>query len=65
MTMAYLTDAWKLNLNHAAAIVNLFWGMAAIMPVGLQFFVDTFMGYYWMVLLSSFSYIAVSVTKSL
>ncbi|KAI5325821.1 hypothetical protein L3X38_034895 [Prunus dulcis] len=58
MTMAYLTDAWKLNLKHAAAIVNLFWGMVAIMPVGLQFVVDTFMGYYWMVLLSSFSYIA-------
>ncbi|CAL9002746.1 unnamed protein product, partial [Prunus brigantina] len=32
--------------------------MVAIMPVGLQFVVDTFMGYYWMVLLSSFSYIA-------
>ncbi|KAL6278083.1 hypothetical protein ACE6H2_021684 [Prunus campanulata] len=56
--MAYLTDAWKLNLKHAAAIVNLFWGMVAIMPVGLQFVVDTFIGYYWVVLLSSFSYIA-------
>ncbi|KAM1038172.1 hypothetical protein ACFX2C_032896 [Malus domestica] len=56
MTMAYLTDAWKLSPTHAAGILNIFWGMVAIMPVGLQFLVDAFMGNFWMVLVSSFSY---------
>ncbi|XP_021828955.1 protein NRT1/ PTR FAMILY 5.5-like [Prunus avium] len=58
MTMVYLTEVWKLNFTHAAAIVNLFWGIVAILPVGLQFLVDAFMGNYWMVLVSSFAYSA-------
>ncbi|XP_050142235.1 protein NRT1/ PTR FAMILY 5.5 [Malus sylvestris] len=56
MTMAYLTDVWKLSPTHAAGILNIFWGMVAIMPVGLPFLVDAFMGNFWMVLVSSFSY---------
>lgn len=60
MTMVYLTEVWKLNFTHAAAIVNLYWGIVAVLPVGLQFLVDAFMGNYWMVLVSSFAYSAVS-----
>ncbi|CAB4284689.1 unnamed protein product [Prunus armeniaca] len=58
MTMVYLTEVWKLNFTHAAAIVNLYWGIVAVLPVGLQFLVDAFMGNYWMVLVSSFAYSA-------
>ncbi|MBT0984710.1 hypothetical protein KJ032_27195, partial [Salmonella enterica subsp. enterica serovar Typhimurium] len=60
MTVAYLTDVWKLSPTRAAGILNIFWGMVAIMPVGLQFVVDAFMGNFWMVLVSSFSYCVVS-----
>ncbi|XP_050243862.1 protein NRT1/ PTR FAMILY 5.5-like isoform X2 [Quercus robur] len=54
--MQYLTNVWKLNFTHAAAIVNVFSGVATIMPVGMAFLVDAFMGDYWMLLLSSLAY---------
>ncbi|PON92630.1 Proton-dependent oligopeptide transporter family [Trema orientale] len=54
--ITYLTDVWKLNYTHAAAIVNVFWGSTAIMPFTMQYIVDTFMGNHWMVLLSNFAY---------
>lgn len=57
--MAYLTDVWKLGFTRAAAIVNVFWGLAALLPLPQAFLVDTIMGHYWMLLISSFSYSAV------
>ncbi|XP_028064919.1 protein NRT1/ PTR FAMILY 5.5-like [Camellia sinensis] len=58
MMMLYLTNVWKLNFTHAAAIINVFWGLMAIMVLPIQFLVDAFMGSYWMLLISSFSYSA-------
>nr|XP_023870579.1 protein NRT1/ PTR FAMILY 5.5-like isoform X1 [Quercus suber]XP_023870580.1 protein NRT1/ PTR FAMILY 5.5-like isoform X1 [Quercus suber]XP_023870581.1 protein NRT1/ PTR FAMILY 5.5-like isoform X1 [Quercus suber] len=52
----YLTNVWSLNITHAAAIVNVFSGAATIMPIGMAFLVDAFMGDYWMLLLSSLAY---------
>ena len=52
----YLTNVWMLDLTHAAAIVNVFSGVATIMPIGMAFLVDAFMGDYWMLLLSSLAY---------
>ena len=52
----YLTNVWSLNITHAAAIVNVFSGVATIMPIGMAFLVDAFMGDYWMLLLSSLAY---------
>ena len=54
--MTYLTDVWSLTITHAAAIVNVFTGVAAIMPIGMGFLVDTFMGDKWMLLLASIAY---------
>uniref|UniRef100_A0A2N9FAI1 Uncharacterized protein n=1 Tax=Fagus sylvatica TaxID=28930 RepID=A0A2N9FAI1_FAGSY len=54
--MTYLTNVWGLTITHAAAIVNVFTGVAAIMPIGMAFLVDTFMGDKWMLLLSSIAY---------
>ncbi|KAK4582524.1 hypothetical protein RGQ29_025638 [Quercus rubra] len=52
----YLTNVWSLNITHAAAIVNVFSGVATIMPIGMAFHVNAFMGDYWMLLLSSLAY---------
>ena len=54
--MTYLTNVWSLNITHAATIVNVFTGVAAIMPIGMTFLVDAFVGDYWMLLLSSLAY---------
>ncbi|KAK9986058.1 hypothetical protein SO802_031009 [Lithocarpus litseifolius] len=54
--MPYLINVWKLNIIRAAAIVNVFSGVATIMPIGMAFLVDAFMGDYWMLLLSSIAY---------
>ncbi|KAL7195130.1 hypothetical protein ACSBR1_035363 [Camellia fascicularis] len=43
MMMLYLTNVWKLNFTHAAAIINVFWGLMAIMLLPIQFLVDAFM----------------------
>ncbi|KAI3474190.1 hypothetical protein Pfo_028978 [Paulownia fortunei] len=48
--MAYLTNVWKLDFTHAAAIVNVFWGVVTVLPLLLAFIVDTIMGNYWMLL---------------
>ncbi|GMP85724.1 hypothetical protein CsSME_00038773 [Camellia sinensis var. sinensis] len=58
MMMLYLTNVWKLNFTHAAAIINVFWGLMVIMLLPMQFLVDAFMGNYWMLLVSSFAYSA-------
>uniref|UniRef100_A0A2N9GXM9 Major facilitator superfamily (MFS) profile domain-containing protein n=1 Tax=Fagus sylvatica TaxID=28930 RepID=A0A2N9GXM9_FAGSY len=54
--MPYLTNVWSLTITDAATIVNVFNGVATIMPIGMSFLVDTFMGDYWMLLLSSIAY---------
>ncbi|KAM3737654.1 hypothetical protein ACB098_09G072700 [Castanea mollissima] len=54
--MTYLTTVWNLNITRAAAIVNVFSGVATIMPIGMAFLVDAFMGDFWMLLLSSLAY---------
>ncbi|KAL5570339.1 hypothetical protein UlMin_026914 [Ulmus minor] len=54
--VTYLTEVWKLTYTQASAIVNIFWGIVAILPFTLQYIVDTFMGNFWMVLISSFAY---------
>ena len=61
--MTYLTNVWTLDLSHAAAIVNVFTGAATIMPIGMAFLVDAFMGDYWMLLLSSLAYSFVGFPK--
>ncbi|XP_057497788.1 protein NRT1/ PTR FAMILY 5.5-like [Actinidia eriantha] len=58
MMMLYLTNVWKLNFTHAAAIINVFWGLVSIMLLPMQYIVDTFMGNYWMLTISSFAYSA-------
>ncbi|KAL8526345.1 hypothetical protein ACS0TY_015533 [Phlomoides rotata] len=54
--MEYLTNVWKLGFTHAAAIVNIFWGVVSVSPLLLAYIVDTIMGCYWMLLLSSVSF---------
>ncbi|KAL9152989.1 hypothetical protein ABFS82_10G019200 [Erythranthe guttata] len=53
--MSYLTNVWKIGFTHAAAIVNIFWGIVYLSPFVLSFVANTFTGNYWMLLLSSFS----------
>jgi peptide/histidine transporter 3/4 len=58
--MTYLTDVWGLDTTHAAAIVNVCNGVENIMPVGMAFLADAFMGDYCMLLFSSHAYSLVS-----
>ncbi|KAK2966123.1 hypothetical protein RJ640_018376 [Escallonia rubra] len=54
--ITYLTDVWKISFTHAAGIVNIWSGVAMIMPIGSAFLVDTLIGNYSMLLLSSIAY---------
>lgn len=54
--VTYLTNVWKISFVHAAGIVNISEGTAAILSVVFAFFVDAFMGNYSMLLLSSIAY---------
>ncbi|KAG8377008.1 hypothetical protein BUALT_Bualt09G0123500 [Buddleja alternifolia] len=56
--MVYLTDVWKLGFSHAAAIINVFWGLSLALPLLLKFIVDTISGNFWMLLISSMAYCA-------
>ncbi|CAL5420261.1 unnamed protein product [Camellia sinensis] len=58
MTMLYLTNVWKLKFTHAAAIINVFWGLMGIILIPMKFIVDVFLGNYWMLVISSFAYSA-------
>ncbi|CAI9782400.1 unnamed protein product [Fraxinus pennsylvanica] len=58
MMMQYLTTVWKLGFTPAAAILNVFWGLVGTLPLLLQFLVDTVMGNYRMLFISSISYSA-------
>ncbi|KAM7461022.1 hypothetical protein LguiA_029143 [Lonicera macranthoides] len=54
--ITYLTNVWKLSFTHAAGIVNIWGGIAMILPISFAFLVDSAMGNYLMLLLSSISY---------
>ncbi|XP_047309620.1 protein NRT1/ PTR FAMILY 5.5-like [Impatiens glandulifera] len=56
MMMLYLTNVWKLGFTHAAGIVNIFTGAWTMMLLPMQYLVDTFMGSYIILFLSSISY---------
>lgn len=53
--MGYLTNVWKLDSTDAAAIVNFFWALIALLPLLQAFLVDTIMGNFPMLLISSIS----------
>ncbi|XVE97043.1 hypothetical protein REPUB_Repub02eG0276500 [Reevesia pubescens] len=53
LMMPYLTDVWKLNFTPAAAIVNLWRGVMAILPIYMLFLADTVTGKFWMLSLCS------------
>ncbi|XP_047324288.1 protein NRT1/ PTR FAMILY 5.5-like [Impatiens glandulifera] len=54
--MAYLTTVWNLKFTYAAAIVNLFKGSIQLMPMAMQFLVDSYTGHFFMLLFTSISY---------
>ncbi|XP_059428693.1 protein NRT1/ PTR FAMILY 5.5-like [Corylus avellana] len=54
--MTYLTDVWGLDTTHAAVIVNVCKGVETLMPIGMAFIADAFMGNYCMLLFSSHAY---------
>ncbi|XP_059428685.1 protein NRT1/ PTR FAMILY 5.5-like [Corylus avellana] len=54
--MAYLTEFSGLDTSHAAAILNACKGVETLMPIGMAFLVDSFVGEYCMLLFSSLSY---------
>ncbi|XP_062096488.1 protein NRT1/ PTR FAMILY 5.5-like [Humulus lupulus] len=58
MLMTYLTEAWSFNFRHAAAIVNVFWGFVAILPIGLRFLkTRKHIPDRWMLFISSLAYL--------
>jgi peptide/histidine transporter 3/4 len=54
--MAYLTGVWKMSITKAAATVNIWVGLAGVLPVALAFIADTFTGNYFMLFISTVSY---------
>ncbi|KAL3510825.1 hypothetical protein ACH5RR_030226 [Cinchona calisaya] len=53
----YLTDVWKLGFTHAAGIMNVANGLSKVLPLVFFFIVDSGLGNYWMLLLSSLSFV--------
>ncbi|XP_062167089.1 protein NRT1/ PTR FAMILY 5.5-like [Alnus glutinosa] len=54
--MTYLTDVWSLDTTFAAAIVNVCNGVETVMPMGMAFLVDVFLGHHRMLEYSSIMY---------
>ncbi|KAK6946356.1 Proton-dependent oligopeptide transporter family [Dillenia turbinata] len=54
--VTYLTNVWNLDVTDASAIVNVWSGVSSILPLCMAFLVDSFMGHYWMLTVSSVSY---------
>ncbi|XP_020553445.1 protein NRT1/ PTR FAMILY 5.5-like [Sesamum indicum] len=52
----YLTEVWKLSFTHAAGILNIWGGIAMILPVFFLFLVDACLGNFTMLLISSTTY---------
>jgi hypothetical protein len=60
LRMGYLTNVLGLKTTHAAAILNGCFGAETIMPVGMAFLADAFVGNYRMLFFSSVAYSLVS-----
>ncbi|XP_051131172.1 protein NRT1/ PTR FAMILY 5.5-like [Andrographis paniculata] len=56
--MTYLTDVWGVGFTHAAAIVNMFWGVVTVSPLFVGYVTETLLGNYLTLLLSSIAYSA-------
>ncbi|CAH1433059.1 unnamed protein product [Lactuca virosa] len=54
--MTYLTNVWNLSTTHAAGIINIWNGITAVLAIVFAYIVDSFLGDYYMLLLSSISY---------
>ncbi|XP_073063012.1 protein NRT1/ PTR FAMILY 5.5 [Primulina eburnea] len=52
----YLTDVWKLDVTHAAGILNIWGGIHRILPLFFLFLVDAFLGNFKMLVISSVAY---------
>ncbi|KAE8711672.1 hypothetical protein F3Y22_tig00110280pilonHSYRG00079 [Hibiscus syriacus] len=52
LMMPYLTNVWKLNDAHAAAIINVWRGLMWMMPICMLYSADTVMGKFPMIVLS-------------
>lgn len=63
LMMVYLTNVWKLELVHAAAIINVWMGLSKVLPVVFAHLADAFLGNFFVVLFSSLSSMIVSTVK--
>ncbi|KAK9054974.1 hypothetical protein SSX86_026053 [Deinandra increscens subsp. villosa] len=54
--MTYLTNVWKLSTTHAAGIINIWNGITPVLASVFAFFVDAFMGDFYMLVVSSIAY---------
>ncbi|KAM2468137.1 hypothetical protein PS1_009866 [Malus domestica] len=59
----YLTGVWNLSITQAAAVVNLYSGIAAIMPAITTRIADCLRDSYFMLWLSRFAFICVSIFR--
>ncbi|XVE74367.1 hypothetical protein DITRI_Ditri12bG0011100 [Diplodiscus trichospermus] len=56
--MTFLTDFWNLKLKEATTIVNLYEGLKDMLEVNVVVCIDAWLGYRWMLILSSVLYTA-------
>lgn len=56
----YLTDVWKLSVAHAAGIVNIWGGISMVLPLLFLFLIDSILGNFTMLVVSSIAYSVVS-----
>ncbi|XVE85716.1 hypothetical protein DITRI_Ditri17bG0113200 [Diplodiscus trichospermus] len=56
--MTFLTEFWKLKLKKAAAIVNFQEGLRNMLQIYVALCIDAYLGYRWMLILSSVLYSA-------
>lgn len=54
----YLTDVWDLSLTHAAGILNIWNGIYRILPVFFLYLVDSFLGNFKLLVVTSIAYSA-------
>lgn len=52
----YLTDVWGLSFTHAAAILNIWNGASLLLQPAFLVVVDTLLGHFVMLMISSFAY---------
>ncbi|KAG8374396.1 hypothetical protein BUALT_Bualt11G0127500 [Buddleja alternifolia] len=52
----YLTGVWKMSFTHAAATINIWEGTTKVLQVCFMLLVDSYMGNFLMLLLSSIAY---------